>query len=99
MDHAGGRKVYKIVQEGFKIQPSLCSVSDKTNFNGIESMEEMQTKMEKMQEDMNVVKQQSKAAGKLSEGSKPQKKIPDEGIKGSDLLRTNKKRVFIRSRL
>lgn len=91
--------MYKIVQEGFKIQPSSCSVSDKTNFNGIESMEEMQTKMEEMQEDMNVVKQQSKAAGKLSEGSKPRKKIPDEGIKGSDLLRTNEKRVFIRSRL
>lgn len=91
--------MYKIVQEGFKNQPPSCSLNDKTNSNDIESVEEMQAKMEEMQEDMNVVKQQNKASAKLSERSKPQKKIPNEDIKGSDLLRTNERRVFIRSRL
>ncbi|XP_031266652.1 uncharacterized protein LOC116125059 [Pistacia vera] len=95
----GGRKLYKILQEGFKNQPPPCSLNERTNLHDIESVEEMQAKMEEMQEDMNIVKQQNKASAKLSEPPKPQKKIPNEDIKGSDLLRTKEKRVFIRSRL
>lgn len=95
----GGKKVYKIVLDGLKYQPLPVLLDDKNKCKDIESPEEMQAKMEEMQELMNNVKPQNKTSVKPTEGSMPQKKIPNEGIKGSDLLKTKEKRVFIRSRL
>ncbi|RXH83063.1 hypothetical protein DVH24_003561 [Malus domestica] len=50
-------------------------------------MAEMHSNMEQMQEGTNIVKQQWHP-----------KKMPDEGVRGSDLLQDNKKKIFIRSR-
>lgn len=64
-------------------------------------MEELQAK-ELMQEHMNKVEQGNKISAKSANGSEdpePLKKTPNEGNKESDLLKTDKKRVFLRSRL
>ncbi|PON36846.1 hypothetical protein TorRG33x02_348560 [Trema orientale] len=64
------------------------------------SDENLLVKMEKMQEDMNDVKQQHKVSAKCVDESESSKKKQEEDMKGyDDLLRKNRKRVFIRSRL
>ncbi|PON44595.1 hypothetical protein PanWU01x14_265800 [Parasponia andersonii] len=64
------------------------------------SDENLLVKVEKMQEDMNDVKQQHKVLAKCVEESESSKKKQEEDVQGyDDLLRKNRKRVFIRSRL
>lgn len=87
------------MQEGLKSQPRSPSVDDKKKHRDIEPAEEMQARTEEMPKAMNNLKQQIKTSVKLVERSKSHKKIPNEDIKGSDLLKTNEKRIFIRSRL
>lgn len=95
----GGIQVYKIVKEGLKDQPTLLKPNENKKPEVTAAMEEMQARMEKMQEDMNIIKQQSKISMGSAKGSEPLKGFPDEPIKGSALLKTDPKRVFIRSRL
>ncbi|KAK9209346.1 hypothetical protein WN944_001712 [Citrus x changshan-huyou] len=95
----GGKKVYKIVLDGLKYQPRSLLLDDKNKCKDIESAKEMQAKMEEMQELINNVEPQNKTSVKPTKGSIPQKKKPNEGIKGSDLLKTKEKRILIRSRL
>jgi len=95
----GGIQVYKIVKEGLKDQPTLLKPNENKKPEVTAAMEEMQARMEKMQEDMNIIKQQSKISMGSAKGSEPLKGFPDEPIKGSAPLKTDPKRVFIRSRL
>lgn len=92
--------MYEIVQERLKDQPLSTSLDDKKKPLDVKlGMEEMQAKMENMQEYTNIVKQQHEISAKHVEGSDHPKKIPDESIHGSDLPQTNRKKIFIRSRL
>lgn len=92
--------MYEIVQERLKDQSLSTSLDDKKKPQDVKlGMEEMQAKMEKMQDDTNIVKQQHEISAIHVEGSDHPKKIPDEGIHGSDLPQTNRKKIFIRSRL
>lgn len=95
----GGIQVYKIVKEGLKDQPLPLNPNESEKPELTAVMEEMQARMEKMQEEMNTTKQQSKISMESAKGSEPLKEFPDEPIKGSAPLKTDPKRVFIRSRL
>lgn len=83
-------------------QCSTPSLNDKKKPEDFKlAMQELQAK-ELMQENMNKVEQGNKISAKSVDGSEhpePLKKIPNEGNKESDLLKTDKKRVFLRSRL
>ncbi|XP_059444922.1 uncharacterized protein LOC132176670 isoform X1 [Corylus avellana] len=98
----GRKKVHKIVQEGFMHQCPTPCLNDKKKPEDLKlAMEELQAK-ELMQEDMNKVEQGNKISAKSVNGSEdpePLKKLPNEDNKESDLLKTDKKRVFLRSRL
>lgn len=96
---AGGMKVYKIVKEGLKDQPLSLNPNEIKKPELTAVMEEMQARMGKMQEEMNTIKQHSKISIESAKGSEPLKECPDEPIKGSAPLKTDPKRVFIRSRL
>ncbi|KAL9444186.1 hypothetical protein AB3S75_017379 [Citrus x aurantiifolia] len=95
----GRKKVYKAVLDGLKYQPQPLLLDDKKKCRDTESAEEMQVKMEEMQELMDNVKPQNKTSVKPTKGSMPQQKKPNDGIKGSDLPKTKEKRIVIRSRL
>lgn len=73
-----------------------CNNKEKPSINSPE--EEMQAKMEKMQEEMNIVKPTTAAS---SGNVKPilSKKPPPEQLKEKLLLMPNKNRTMIRSRL
>ncbi|CAB4277606.1 unnamed protein product [Prunus armeniaca] len=97
----GRKQVYQIVQEGLKDQPPSVSPNDNKKPEDLKlAMKDMHAKMENMQEDTNIVKQQHNISAEHVMGSADPKKMPDErGIQGSDLLQNNKKKIFIRSRL
>ncbi|WRX28131.1 NB-ARC - like 10 [Theobroma cacao] len=94
---AGGKKLYEILQERFKAQPTPPLLNCKRKSEDDKLMEKMQ--LAKM-EDMNEVKQESKTAGKPVAGSEPmkKKKIPHD-MKDLGLQNPDRKRIFIRSRL
>ncbi|KAM5585897.1 hypothetical protein ABKV19_005018 [Rosa sericea] len=97
---AGRKQVYEIVQERLKDQTLSTCLDDKKKPQDVKlGMEEMQAKMEKMQEDMNIVKQQHQISAKHVERSDHPKKMPDRSIHGADLPENNRKKIFIRSRL
>lgn len=98
---AGRKRGYQIVQEGLKDQPLSVSPDDTKKPEDLKlAMEDMNAKMENMQEDTNIVKQQHNISAEHVMGSADPKKMPDgRGIQGADLLQNNKKRIFIRSRL
>ena len=58
-----------------------------------------QIKMEKVEEDMNNLKQQYGTSSKSVDGSQLPKKPSDDGVKEIDLFKKNARRIFIRSRL
>ncbi|EOY12807.1 Uncharacterized protein TCM_031328 isoform 1 [Theobroma cacao] len=93
----GGKKLYEILQERFKAQPTPPLLNCKRKSEDDKLMEKMQ--LAKM-EDMNEVKQESKTAGKPVAGSEPmkKKKIPHD-MKDLGLQNPDRKRIFIRSRL
>lgn len=92
--------MYKIVREGLKDQPN-----SQRPYIGIKkqdlmvAMEEMQAKMEKMQEDVNILKQQNQTCAEYSKELEPLKEFPDEPTESSASFGTCRKKVFIRSRL
>ncbi|OIS99071.1 PREDICTED: uncharacterized protein LOC109230766 isoform X2 [Nicotiana attenuata] len=92
---AGGSK---IIKEGLKDQsPSRPSTrAEKQDISVM--MEEMQAKMEKFQDDMNNTKQQNEVSTKGITGL-DSFEFSDEPIKCSTPSKSNRKKVFIRSRL
>ncbi|XP_057472429.1 uncharacterized protein LOC130761003 isoform X2 [Actinidia eriantha] len=95
----GGTQLYKIVKEEFKDQPSSFNPNDNKKPDLTVVMEEMQAKMEKMQEDMNNIKQQSKVSIQSAQESEPLRELPNEPAKGPAPQKAYPKKVFIRSRL
>lgn len=93
--YAGGSKITK---EGLKDQsPSRpSSRAEKQDVTAV--MEEMQAKIEKLQDDMNNTKQQNEVSTKCITGL-DSFEFSDEPIKSSTPLKSNRKKVFIRSRL
>ncbi|XP_009761703.1 uncharacterized protein LOC107791711 [Nicotiana tabacum] len=90
---AGGSK---IVKEGSKDQSPSRPRLDKQEITVM--MEEMQAKMEKFQDDMNSIKQQNGVSAKCANGL-DSLEFSDEPIKSSTPAKSNRKKVFIRSRL
>lgn len=92
----GAVQVIKIVRDGLKDQPTspLFNETKKPEYHTV-GMEQMQAKMEKMQEEINSIKLQNKISTECMEDSEPPKKTS----KVSDIQQPDKKRVLIRSRL
>ncbi|KAK6777083.1 hypothetical protein RDI58_023800 [Solanum bulbocastanum] len=88
----------KITKEGLKDQsPSRPSSRvDKQDVTAV--MEEMQAKMEKLQDDMNNTMQQNEVSTKCISGL-DSFEFSDDPIKSSTPSKSNRKKVFIRSRL
>ncbi|XP_060209403.1 uncharacterized protein LOC132636508 [Lycium barbarum] len=89
---AGGSK---IVKEGSKDQSPSRPRLDKQDFTVM--MEEMQAKMEKLQDDMNNMKQQNEVSAKCANGLESFE-FSDEPIKTTP-TKSNRKKVLIRSRM
>ncbi|MGI4421826.1 hypothetical protein ACR2V7_25595 [Klebsiella pneumoniae] len=87
------------MKEEFKDQPSSFNPNDNKKPDLTVVMEEMQAKMEKMQEDMNNIKQQSKVSIQSAQESEPLRELPNEPAKGPAPQKAYPKKVFIRSRL
>ena len=96
---AGGIQLYKNVKEELKDQPSSFNPNENKKPDVTVVMEEMQAKMEKMQEDMNNIKQQSKVPIQSAQESEPLRELPNEPAKGPAPQKAYPKKVFIRSRL
>ncbi|GFZ12558.1 hypothetical protein Acr_23g0009430 [Actinidia rufa] len=95
----GGSQLYKFVKEELKDQPSSFNPKENKKPDLTVVMEEMQAKMEKMQEDMNNIKQQSKVPIQSAKESEPLRELPNEPAKGPAPQKAYPKNVFIRSRL
>ncbi|KAH7546483.1 hypothetical protein FEM48_Zijuj01G0205700 [Ziziphus jujuba var. spinosa] len=99
---AGKKQVKKNEHRVSKYEPFPVSMNDKGKVENLKLvMENMQPKMEKMQEDdVNNIKQQHEISAKYkAAGTGALEKTLDEGNKGSDIVQTQRKKVFIRSRL
>ncbi|XAR67534.1 hypothetical protein NMG60_11002321 [Bertholletia excelsa] len=97
----GGIQVYKIVKEGWDYQSPSQNSNESKKPDITIRVEEMQARMEKIQEEMDFIKQQSKTQTKDARVLEPLNKFPDEDepVRGSVPPKTDPKRVFIRSRL
>ncbi|KAH0719751.1 hypothetical protein KY284_004781 [Solanum tuberosum] len=92
---AGGSKITK---EGLKDQSPSHPSSRVEKQDVTAVMEEMQAKMEKLQDDMNNTKQQNEVSTKCITGL-DSFEFSDEPIKSSTPSKSKRKKVFIRSRL
>ncbi|KAL3508621.1 hypothetical protein ACH5RR_028022 [Cinchona calisaya] len=97
----GGVQVYKMVREGLKDQPNSRPYSGIKKQDLMVAMEEMQAKMEKMQEDVNILKLKNHTCAEYSKELDPLKEFTDEPepAESSASAKTDKKKIFIRSRL
>ncbi|KAF3672357.1 putative 3-oxoacyl-[acyl-carrier-protein] reductase, chloroplastic-like isoform X1 [Capsicum annuum] len=86
----------KIVKEGSKDQSPSRPKLDRQDLTVM--MEEMQAKMEKLQDDVNNMKQQNEASAKCANGL-DSFESSDEPIKRSTPTKSNPKKVLIRSRM
>ncbi|KAL0306475.1 UNVERIFIED_CONTAM: hypothetical protein Sradi_6064800 [Sesamum radiatum] len=95
---AGGMQVYAIVKGKLKGRPhSDPSSGDKKQ--SFLLVEEMQAKLEKMQEDMNKTQQGSRISALRREEQEHLKQFIDEPVKSSTPEVTGPRKIFIRSRL
>ncbi|KAH0721951.1 hypothetical protein KY289_004995 [Solanum tuberosum] len=88
----------KITKEGLKDQSPSHPSSRVEKQDVTAVMEEMQAKMEKLQDDMNNTKQQNEVSTKCITGL-DSFEFSDDPIKSSTPSKSNRKKVFIRSRL
>lgn len=98
----GRKQVDKMVPEGLiNIPMPTTPLKTKKHLDKKVANElDFETKVEKVTEDMNNVKQQYKTSTKLVEESQqPPNKMDGDVFKGINLLQKNGRRVFIRSRL
>lgn len=91
--------MYKIVKEGLKDEPNSYPRQGIKKQDLMIAMEEMQAKMEKMQEEVNILKQQNQTSSVYSGDLEPLKDSADEPLKSVSSFQTDRKKVFIRSRL
>ncbi|KAF3453620.1 hypothetical protein FNV43_RR04061 [Rhamnella rubrinervis] len=88
----GKKQVKKIEHQELRYQPFPDSFNEEKKQDVKLVMEHMQSKMEKMQEDMSNIKQQHKTSAKCVVGTGALEKTSDEGFKGSDLMQNQKKK-------
>ncbi|CAN4087416.1 unnamed protein product [Withania somnifera] len=93
--YAGGSKIMK---EGLKDQSPSQPSSRAGRQDVTVVMEEMQAKMEKLQDDMNNTKLQNEVSTNCITGLESFE-FSDEPIKSSTPSKANRKKIFIRSRL
>ncbi|XP_011095254.1 uncharacterized protein LOC105174764 isoform X2 [Sesamum indicum] len=94
----GGKQVYAIVKGKLKGIPH----SDPPSGDKKQSfllVEEMQAKLEKMQEDMNRTQQESLVSALRREEQEHLRQLFDEPVKSSSPEVTGPRKIFIRSRL
>lgn len=84
--------LHKAVHEELMHKAALTPCNDKS------SEEEMQTKIEKMQQEMNFVKHKNGASSEMMEPLSSNKSSPEE-LKQKLFLMPDRKRIMIRSRL
>ncbi|KAK3003477.1 hypothetical protein RJ639_018233 [Escallonia herrerae] len=96
----GGIQVYKIVKEGFQDQPPTHPASKNQKSDPTLLVEEMQSQVEKLQEELNNIKQQNKIATHSRKASDPVKEeLSAEPAKRSSPGSTGLQKVMIRSRV
>ncbi|XP_020214870.1 uncharacterized protein LOC109798867 [Cajanus cajan] len=95
----GRKQVDKMVPEGLANIPLPTPINTKKHPDlKVANNLNFETKMEEVKEDLNYIKQQYKTSTKRVEESQPPKESED-GIKEINLVQSNGRRVFIRSRL
>ncbi|KAK2975332.1 hypothetical protein RJ640_004532 [Escallonia rubra] len=95
----GGIQVYKIVKEGFKDQPLTHSASKNQKSDMTLLVEEMQSQVEKLREELNDIKQQNEISTHSTKASDPVKEeLSAEPAKISSPRSTGLPKVMIRSR-
>ncbi|KAF5730655.1 hypothetical protein HS088_TW19G00248 [Tripterygium wilfordii] len=95
----GMKRVYKIVQERFMDRAPALPSNGQNKCEDFALAEEIRAEMEGAQENMTNLKQENMTSANYVDELQGTKKISNERFKGSDLLETERKRVFIRSRL
>lgn len=96
---AGGRQVYAVVAGKLKA-PAPSDLLDSGRTQNSTLVEEMQARLEKLQEDLNDIQlqPQSNISTNRTDVHGHPKQFPDEPLKSSTEV-TGRKKVFIRSRL
>lgn len=95
MSFAGRKEVKKVEQQELRYKRPFP-----VSFNEPKKQEDVKlVVMEKVQENMNNVKQQHETAAECVAGRGALEDTSGGGFKGSDLLQNQRKKVFIRSRL
>lgn len=95
----GPQKLHRFVQERLQNPPTSLLLNNCKKPEVEKLAEEMQMKVEDMLEDMAKLKQQNETSAKYMEVTEPLKKGPNEDSRKFSVLKPEKKRIFIRSRL
>lgn len=91
--------MYKIVKEGLKDEApvELANLDNKPPDTLM--MEEMQVQMEKMEEDLHIIRLDDEDSILCAKDLDPRKDESAEGSENSSPAKTDLKKIFIRSRL
>lgn len=92
-------QVYRVLKEGTKDQSALEPANLNYKPRHTLMMEEMQARMEKMQEDLHIIRLDDEDSILCAKDLDPRKEEPDESSEQSTLAKADAKKVFIRSRL
>ncbi|KAK1435676.1 hypothetical protein QVD17_01442 [Tagetes erecta] len=95
----GGMQVYRVVKEGMKDQSALEPANLNYKPRHTLMMEEMQARMEKLQEDLHIIRLDDEDSILCAKDLDPRKEEPDESNENSAPAKADAKKVFIRSRL
>ncbi|KAK9072317.1 hypothetical protein SSX86_008750 [Deinandra increscens subsp. villosa] len=95
----GGMQEYRIVKDGLKDQSSYEPANLNYKPRHTLMMEEMQARMEKMQEDLHIIRLDDEDSILCAKDLDPRKDDSDESNEKSAPAKTDVKKVFIRSRL
>uniref|UniRef100_A0A2P2J3R5 Uncharacterized protein MANES_03G116200 n=1 Tax=Rhizophora mucronata TaxID=61149 RepID=A0A2P2J3R5_RHIMU len=96
---SGLKKLYRIVEERFTRPPASLPLSECKKPEELKLMQKMQTKINELQEDLTELKQPDMTVSRSIDGTECEKDVRNEGIKESGVQETEKRRIFIRSRL
>lgn len=92
-------QVYRVVKEGMKDQSSLEPSNLDYKPRHTLMMEEMQARMEKMQEELHIIRLDDEDSILCAKDLDPRKEEPDESNEQPADAKTDVKKIFIQSRL
>ncbi|CAI9283602.1 unnamed protein product [Lactuca saligna] len=95
----GRMQVYKIVKEGLKDEAPVEPANLNNKAPHTLMMEEMQARMEKMEEDLHIIRLDDEDSILCAKDLDPRKDESAEGSEKSSPAKTDVKKIFIRSRL